>query len=238
MALAQAPMAVPSISAVKTTKVQQPNSLSNIMASLQQPVDSAMKPTNTGVSASVPSVVDASQAISPVDGILQGQQDQTANQNAMLQAAALARLQSQQPQNPSATGSSNTLSQQYNYNVPNVGDSITPEQFAMNLLKGLGVARTPSDISAMERWEAQEGGNWHNDASYNPLNTTQSMPGYHEVGTQGNIGAYRNWDQGLEATLKTLENGRYGGIINALRQGNSVQAILNAISNSPWGTHF
>lgn len=124
------------------------------------------------------------------------------------------------------------------YTTPAVKGGLNPAQFAANLLKGLGDQVTPARVGALEAWEAQEGGNWHNDASYNPLNTTQSEPGYHEVGTQGDIGAYLNWQQGLHATLQTLENGRYSGILNALKNGASIQQVEQAISSSPWGTKF
>ncbi len=80
-----------------------------------------------------------------------------------------------------------------------------------------------------------EGGHWHNDAKYNPLNTTQSEPGAGNTGTQGNIKVYRNWNQGVDATVATLKNGRYGGIISALKSGNP-SSVAHAIGASPWGT--
>jgi len=88
----------------------------------------------------------------------------------------------------------------------------------------------------MVGWMRAEGGHYHNDAKYNPLNTTQPEPGAGNTGTQGNIKVYRSWNQGIDATVKTLRNGNYGGIINALRSGNP-GAVANAIDRSPWGTH-
>jgi hypothetical protein len=32
---------------------------------------------------------------------------------------------------------------------------------------------TPANVKAMVGWQRAEGGHWHNDARYNPLNTTQ-----------------------------------------------------------------
>jgi hypothetical protein len=39
------------------------------------------------------------------------------------------------------------------------------------------------------------------------------MKGAGNTGTQGNIKVYRNWQQGLRATVQTLRNGHYAGIL-------------------------
>jgi len=114
--------------------------------------------------------------------------------------------------------------------------NLGPEQFAAALLKRLRIPQTPGAIKAIVGWERAEGGHWHNDARYNPLNTTQNMPGSGDTGSQGNISVYRNWNQGVEATAKTLLNGRYAGILAALKAG-SPNSVANAIDRSPWGTH-
>lgn len=111
----------------------------------------------------------------------------------------------------------------------------TPEQFAAAVLSGLGIGQTPGAMQALVGWERAEGGHWKNTARYNPLNTTQAMPGSSATGNQGNISAYRDWGQGVEATIKTLTNGHYGGIINALKAGDATSAA-RAIGASPWGT--
>lgn len=162
-------------------------------------------------------------------GFVQAAQQRLAQQQTMQQAIQ----QNQIGPGPGNTGLGPTTS----YSVPQVSGNMTPQQFAIDILKGEGIAPNAGNEAGLERWEAQEGGNWHNDASANPLNTTQAMPGYSEVGTQGDIGAYQNWEQGLAATLKTLNNGRYNGILQALH-GSNVDQILAAISASPWGTKF
>lgn len=117
--------------------------------------------------------------------------------------------------------------------------NVTPETWAATLLNRLGIRQTPGAVKALVGWERAEGGNWNNSARYNPLNTTQSMPGYqtfHSVGAgAADIGIYNSWDQGLSATVKTLRNGRYGGILSALKAGDP-NAVANAIGASPWGT--
>lgn len=100
-----------------------------------------------------------------------------------------------------------------------VGVINTPTDFADALLVALGDPVTDADVSSIVDWEAREGGNWHNSATFNPLNTTQAEPGSGVTGTQGNIGVYVSWDQGVQATVDTLTNGFYDDIVAALRAG-------------------
>lgn len=108
--------------------------------------------------------------------------------------------------------------------------------FAVSLLHKLNIAPNPQNVRALVGWEKAEGGHWHNTAKFNPLNTTQPMPGAGSTGAQGNIKVYRSWQQGLDATARTLRNGRYENIIQALRAG-SPGDVANAIGQSPWGTN-
>ena len=50
------------------------------------------------------------------------------------------------------------------------------------------------------------------------------------------VKSYLSRDQGLQATVSTLQNGLYGGVLDALKQGNDSSAVLAAVSKSPWGT--
>jgi hypothetical protein len=113
--------------------------------------------------------------------------------------------------------------------------TLTPEQFAAALLRRLGAPVTRPNVRGVVGWEAAEGGHWHNTARHNPLNTTQPMRGAGNTGSQGNIKVYRNWRQGLRATVKTLRNGRYQGILDAL-QHSDPNALASAVGSSPWGT--
>lgn len=112
---------------------------------------------------------------------------------------------------------------------------LSKTQFADAVLRKLGVRPTPGARKAMVGWMNAEGGHWNNDARYNPLNTTQPEPGAGNTGSQGNIKQYRSWQQGVDATATTLKNGRYDGIISALRRGDP-SAVASAIGSSPWGT--
>lgn len=116
----------------------------------------------------------------------------------------------------------------------------TPQTWAVAVLNKLGYKATPGAVKALVGWQAAEGGHWNNSARYNPLNTTQPEPGYETFRSVGqgaaDIGIYKSWQQGIDATVKTLENGRYGGILAGLRSGDA-GAVANAIGSSPWGTN-
>lgn len=99
------------------------------------------------------------------------------------------------------------------------------------LLKDLGYPVTKANLTYLAAWAQAEGGS----AKYNPFNTTQTMPGatnYNSVGVKN----YTSSEQGLQATEKTLTNGRYAGILAGLRAGTSAEMTAAALANSPWGT--
>lgn len=110
-----------------------------------------------------------------------------------------------------------------------------PQDFAVALLGRLGIKPNPYNVRAIVGWEKAEGGHWNNSARYNPLNTTQDAPGAAPMNSVG-VKAYGSWEQGLDATAKTLKNGRYGQILRALR-GRDPGAVAGAIGSSPWGTN-
>src|SRR6266516_256594 len=112
----------------------------------------------------------------------------------------------------------------------------SPQAWANALLNRLGIPPNRGNVRALVGWAQAEGGHWKNQARFNPLNTTQPEPGAGNTGSQGNIKAYKDWQQGLNATVATLRNGRYGGILQALK-GNDPGAIARAIGSSPWGTN-
>ena len=94
---------------------------------------------------------------------------------------------------------------------------------------------TSANVRAIVSWEMAEGGHWYNGARYNPLDTTMPEPGATSMNWVG-VKAYMSWAQGFTATVATLFNGNYAGIIAALRRGNDAQAVADAVAASPWGT--
>lgn len=120
-----------------------------------------------------------------------------------------------------------------------MASNYTPSTWAVAVLHKLGYTPTPGAVKALAGWAQAEGGHWNNSARYNPLNTTQAEPGYQTFQSVGQgsapIGIYKNWQQGIDATVKTLKNGRYDGILAGLQAGDP-GAVANAIGQSPWGT--
>lgn len=116
------------------------------------------------------------------------------------------------------------------------GGQVTPSSFAASVLSRLGIKPTTQNIQDFTAWESQEGGNWANNAKYNPLNTTMSEPGAGNTGSQGNIKVYTSWAQGLAATVATLKLSAYKGIVDALSGNASPSAFSAAVAGSPWGT--
>lgn len=104
-------------------------------------------------------------------------------------------------------------------------------RFSADILHRLGAPVTAANMAALAAWQRSEGGS----ARFNPFNTTQTMPG---AGSYNSIGVrnYTSYAQGLNATVKTITNGRYGAIISALRRGSNPYAVASAVGSSPWGS--
>jgi hypothetical protein len=106
--------------------------------------------------------------------------------------------------------------------------------FAVDLLHGLGFPVTASNVQAIMAWcqaESLPG----KGALFNPMNTTQGAPGASNFNSVG-VKNFTSYEQGLQATIKTLKNGHYGPILQALQQGSDAFAVAKAVAASPWGT--
>lgn len=125
---------------------------------------------------------------------------------------------------------------------PPTSNGYSAQTFAEALLQRLGVPVSAENLDFITSWEAAEGGHWNNSATYNPLNTTLHMPGSGPMGNNPNqnggdpVQAYTSWQEGLDATVQTIQHSRYSGIIAALH-ANNAQAAAQAAVNSGWGTH-
>jgi cell wall-associated NlpC family hydrolase len=106
---------------------------------------------------------------------------------------------------------------------------VTPATFATSLLQAVGAPPTPQNVSSLVAWQAREGGNWHNTAAYNPLNTTLDAPGSKAINGVG-VKAYQNWNQGVQATANTLKNGDYTDVLGALHSGKGLTGSLQGLS--------
>ena len=115
------------------------------------------------------------------------------------------------------------------------GSAYTPHTWAVALLTATHLPLTACNVSAVTDWENAEGGNWQNSATANPLNTTMPEPGSHSMNS-ASVQAYPSWPVGFTATVATLDNGNYPGILAALRAGDNAGAVAAAVGASPWGT--
>ena len=105
--------------------------------------------------------------------------------------------------------------------------------FAKELCQRLNIPWTLHNRRAFATWMQSEGGY----ANYNPLNTTQPMPGswdYNWVHVQ----EYDSLADGLEATVLTFKsrNHGYGRILYAMHHNYSARRTVNIIGSTSWGT--
>lgn len=105
------------------------------------------------------------------------------------------------------------------------------EGWSSDLLSALGLPATSENLRALEAWVEAEG----TSAAFNPLATTQNMPGATNFNSVG-VKNYASYGDGLAATVRTLTNGRYEGILAALARGTSSVDVARAVAASPWGT--
>ena len=116
----------------------------------------------------------------------------------------------------------------------------TDDEFYKSILKGIGAPITDENMKFFYAWRQAEGGK----AKNNPFNTTQSKPGstfYNclKKGVSGCKSGVRNYlssQDGIDATVRTIKNGRYQNIINALKTGDNAEKSALALKSSPWGT--
>lgn len=103
-----------------------------------------------------------------------------------------------------------------------------------DVLRELGAIAGGNAVAFLSAWHACEGGT----AAFNPLNTTQPAAGatnYNSVGVKN----YPSEAVGLHATVQTLTNGFYPGLVRDLRSGTVSPAGIvnrNAAELSKWGT--
>jgi len=104
--------------------------------------------------------------------------------------------------------------------------------------RGLNIPVTPHNLQLLGAWWHAEGGGGlakGKSTAYNWLNSTRQYPGstnYNSVGVQN----YINPQQGIEATVDTLTNGYYGGILDALAKQAPLKNFAQTVYQSKWGT--
>lgn len=115
------------------------------------------------------------------------------------------------------------------------GSAYTPSSWASAFLRAAGERRTSCNRGFVIAWETAEGGAWGNDATGNPLDTTQPEPRSYAINSAG-VQAYPSWHEGLRASVVTLGNGDYPAIISCLQAADDAQECADAVAASGWGT--
>lgn len=96
------------------------------------------------------------------------------------------------------------------------------------LLKAIGAPTTQKNLNFLRTWQRWEGGHTNNDATYNWLNTTKDAPGATRSINSVGVKAFRDFQSGIAALAQTLNNGRYGDILQGLQSGNPYKSDLSA----------
>lgn len=102
------------------------------------------------------------------------------------------------------------------------------------IMSALGFPTDDAHLVGPVAWALAEGGWLHNDATYNPWNTTEPAAGSTSINSAG-VQAYTSESEGIDATVRTLHNGRYPGVLSALAAGSPNQ-LADALGTEPWGT--
>jgi hypothetical protein len=107
------------------------------------------------------------------------------------------------------------------------------DDFYKSILKCIGAEPTKSNMLFMYAWRQAEGGGSAN----NPFNTTQKWPEATVLkGSSAGVKNYKTPEDGIQATCKTLKNGRYQKIIDGFKNDVGLSALTDAVVDSKWGT--
>ena len=109
--------------------------------------------------------------------------------------------------------------------------------FLKDVLRGLGIPNpNESQISFIKAWRQHEGAR----ATFNPFNTMQPAENTTNYLPNG-VKNYASREQGLKATLDTLNNGLYNKVIEAIKNikvDEDINKAMIAVNESPWGSKF
>ncbi len=111
-------------------------------------------------------------------------------------------------------------------------------EWASDFLEHCGFSTSAENHVALVAWmESERSHNLPpNGAHWNPLDTTEPWNNASNFNSAG-VKNYANEGDGLDATKATLFNGRYGRVVSAFKLSNNANAICQAVSQSPWGSH-
>lgn len=118
--------------------------------------------------------------------------------------------------------------------------SSSDKKFYEEVLKGIGAKPTNENLLFLYAWRQAEGAK----STYNPFNTTQKKDGStlwnclrkKEGRCFGGVRNYKSEQDGIDATIKTLENGHYSCIVNGLKDNKGAMEIADCGDLKTWGT--
>ena len=113
------------------------------------------------------------------------------------------------------------------------GKSTPDDEFYKKILSCVGAKPTTGNMSFMYAWRQAEGGT----ALNNPFNTTHKMPGSsrYKDNTHG-VQNYKTSEDGVQATCKTLNNGKYNDIVDGLKNDVGLYELSRMKGLKTWGT--
>lgn len=106
------------------------------------------------------------------------------------------------------------------------------------IMYGIGAPYTSQNDLFLRAWaDSEAGDSTHPGAVWNPFDSTQVAPGSTDYNANHPpVQNYANWQSGVDTTVKTLLNGHYPGLVDALRNGSSAVKSAVALAGTPWGT--
>jgi hypothetical protein len=134
---------------------------------------------------------------------------------------------------------SGEVTQEYkNYKITE--PSYEDKKMYKKILEKLDAPVTKENLVFLYAWRQAEGAK----ATYNPFNTTQSFEGStfwnclkkEGDNCKGGVRNYKTEEDGIDATVKTLTNGRYECIVNGLKKNKGAKEIAKCSSLDTWGT--
>jgi hypothetical protein len=135
------------------------------------------------------------------------------------------------PETTGSTGNPSSTTKPDDSSLPN--KTTSDDDFYKGILKCLGAQPTKSNMLFMYAWRQSEGGGSAN----NPFNTTQKWPGATVLkNSSAGVKNYKTPEDGIQATCKTLQNGRYQSIIDGFKNDIGLSGLTDAVVKSPWGT--
>lgn len=106
-----------------------------------------------------------------------------------------------------------------------------------SILKGLNAPQSFNNQNKLVAWNKCEGNlQGHSGTGINnPFNTTLNCCGGTSVNSAG-VKNYPTMTAGIQATLSTLQAGRYQAVVSNLQNDGTFKAFANAVGSSGWGT--